>query len=141
MKTEVTLHLDVESIDLEANGVARSEGKVVFVRGALPGERVTARVVRRKPRFDVADSLWRASAGASERGLAMQHQLCWRPTIQSVWRRASARRYLGTMSGWRRARLRREWACTAARSWRVTTSTRKLATLAKSPSLSGSRLC
>ena len=57
MKTEVTLHLDVESIDLEANGVARSEGKVVFVRGALPGERVTARVVRRKPRFDVAETV------------------------------------------------------------------------------------
>jgi 23S rRNA (uracil1939-C5)-methyltransferase len=45
----------IESLDLEANGVARSEGKVTFVRGALPGETVTARVVRRKPRFDVAE--------------------------------------------------------------------------------------
>ncbi len=45
----------IESLDLEANGVARSEGKVTFVRGALPGETVRARVVRRKPRFDVAE--------------------------------------------------------------------------------------
>ena len=47
--------LRIESLDLEANGVARSEGKVTFVRGALPGETVRARVVRRKPRFDVAE--------------------------------------------------------------------------------------
>lgn len=45
----------IDSLDLEANGVARSDGKVTFVRGALPGETVTARVVRRKPRFDVAE--------------------------------------------------------------------------------------
>jgi 23S rRNA (uracil1939-C5)-methyltransferase len=53
----------IDSLDLDANGVARSEGKVTFVRGALPGEVVLARVVRRKPRFDVAEvaSIERAS--------------------------------------------------------------------------------
>ncbi|HEY0877231.1 MAG TPA: 23S rRNA (uracil(1939)-C(5))-methyltransferase RlmD [Zeimonas sp.] len=51
------LQLDVESLDLEANGVARHEGKVVFVRGALPGERVSAELVRRKPKFDVAQAV------------------------------------------------------------------------------------
>jgi 23S rRNA (uracil1939-C5)-methyltransferase len=51
------LSLDVESLDLEANGVARNEGKVVFVRGALPGERVSAELVRRKPKFDVAQTV------------------------------------------------------------------------------------
>jgi 23S rRNA (uracil1939-C5)-methyltransferase len=53
----------IESLDLDANGVSRSEGKVTFVRGALPGETVLARIVRRKPRFDVAEleSIERAS--------------------------------------------------------------------------------
>src|SRR5690606_40811306 len=51
------IELDIESLDLEANGIAHHEGKVVFVRGALPGERVRAAVVRRKPRFDVAQTV------------------------------------------------------------------------------------
>lgn len=51
------LTLDIASLDLEANGVAHHEGKVVFVRGALPGERVRATLVRRKPRFDVAQTI------------------------------------------------------------------------------------
>jgi 23S rRNA (uracil1939-C5)-methyltransferase len=51
----VSERFDIESLDLEANGVARTEGKVTFVRGALPGETVIARIVRRKPRFDVAE--------------------------------------------------------------------------------------
>lgn len=51
----VILRLEIESLDLDANGVARNDGKVVFVRGALTGETVTARVVRRKPKYDVAE--------------------------------------------------------------------------------------
>src|SRR5690606_13085191 len=34
--------LNIESLDLEARGVAHRDGKVVFVEGALPGERVVA---------------------------------------------------------------------------------------------------
>ncbi|WP_397473140.1 23S rRNA (uracil(1939)-C(5))-methyltransferase RlmD [Pusillimonas sp.] len=45
---------NVESMDLEARGVAHHDGKVVFVDGALPGEKVVARIARRKPSFDVA---------------------------------------------------------------------------------------
>lgn len=48
------LVLDIQSLDLEARGVARHEGKVVFVEGALPGEQVAANIVRRKPSFDTA---------------------------------------------------------------------------------------
>ena len=51
---DVLLPLQVESLDLEGQGVAHHDGKVVFVSGALPGERVIARLVRRKPRHDVA---------------------------------------------------------------------------------------
>ncbi len=46
--------LDIESIDLDAQGVAHHEGKVIFVQGALAGERVNARITRRKPSFDKA---------------------------------------------------------------------------------------
>ena len=39
--------LDVESLDLEGQGVARRpDGKVVFIEGALPFERVTVQVHR-----------------------------------------------------------------------------------------------
>lgn len=47
----------IESIDLEANGISRVDGKVCFVRGALPGERVLAQIVRSKASYDVAQTL------------------------------------------------------------------------------------
>lgn len=53
----VLVDLDIESLDLEAQGVAHADGKVVFVSGALPGERVRAALRRRKPRFDTADTV------------------------------------------------------------------------------------
>ena len=46
--------LTIESLDQEGRGIARADGKVVFVDGALPGERVYADIVRRKPSYDVA---------------------------------------------------------------------------------------
>jgi 23S rRNA (uracil1939-C5)-methyltransferase len=45
---------EVESLDHEGQGVAHHDGKVVFIEGALPGERVTATLRRRKPKFDTA---------------------------------------------------------------------------------------
>jgi len=45
--------LDVESMDLDAQGVAhRADGKVVFIEGALPGERVTVNVSRKKNQWE-----------------------------------------------------------------------------------------
>ncbi|ANN77618.1 23S rRNA (uracil(1939)-C(5))-methyltransferase RlmD [Bordetella flabilis] len=46
--------LNIESLDLEARGIARRDGKVVFVEGALPGEQVRADTVRRKPSYEIA---------------------------------------------------------------------------------------
>src|SRR5438067_7851531 len=42
------LELDVESLAYGGNGVARTDGFVVFVRRGLPGDRVRARVTKVK---------------------------------------------------------------------------------------------
>src|SRR5438105_2701640 len=47
--------LEVDALDLEAQGVARRpDGKVVFIEGALPSERVSAHVNRRKNNWEQA---------------------------------------------------------------------------------------
>lgn len=47
--------LTIESLDLEAQGVAHNaEGKVVFIEDALPGEQVQVRVNRRKNNWEQA---------------------------------------------------------------------------------------
>ena len=47
--------LDVESLDLDAQGIAhRGDGKVVFIEGALPFERVSVTLTRSKPSFEKA---------------------------------------------------------------------------------------
>ena len=46
--------LFIESLDQEGRGVARRDGKAVFVEGALPGETVTASVYRKKPSYELA---------------------------------------------------------------------------------------
>ena len=53
--TQNTEWLTVESLDLEAQGVAHSEeGKVVFIEGALPGEQVQVSVGRKKKSWEQA---------------------------------------------------------------------------------------
>jgi 23S rRNA (uracil1939-C5)-methyltransferase len=44
----------VESLDQEGRGVARSEGKVIFIEGALTGETVSYSSYRKKPSFELA---------------------------------------------------------------------------------------
>ena len=78
---------DIEIVDMthDGRGVARVEGKAVFVDGALTGERVSARVVARKRRFDLAETLEvlvpgpdrvtpRCAAFGVCGGCALQHQ-------------------------------------------------------------------
>jgi 23S rRNA (uracil1939-C5)-methyltransferase len=52
--------IEIESLDMEGRGVGHlrnedgSPGKVIFVEGALPGERVSYRSYRRKPKWEAA---------------------------------------------------------------------------------------
>lgn len=56
--------LDVVSLDQEGRGVARVEGKAVFVEGALPRERVAYTTLKRKTSYEIAraDAILRPSA-------------------------------------------------------------------------------
>ncbi|MBM3357884.1 MAG: 23S rRNA (uracil(1939)-C(5))-methyltransferase RlmD [Betaproteobacteria bacterium] len=56
--------LTVESLDQEGRGVARRDGKAVFVEGALPGELVSCSTYRSKPTYELAslEAILRPSA-------------------------------------------------------------------------------
>lgn len=46
--------LHIESLDLEAQGIAhKADGKVVFVEGALPFERITAQIYKKKSNWEL----------------------------------------------------------------------------------------
>lgn len=44
----------IESLDQEGRGIAHADGKVIFIEGALTGERVTYNAYRKKPSFELA---------------------------------------------------------------------------------------
>ncbi|NLY64037.1 MAG: 23S rRNA (uracil(1939)-C(5))-methyltransferase RlmD [Alcaligenaceae bacterium] len=46
--------LSIESLDLEARGIAHRDGKAIFVEGALPGEIVEATILKKKPSYETA---------------------------------------------------------------------------------------
>jgi len=53
--TELTVPIGkVESLDHEARGIVRQDGKAIFVDGALPGELVEYASFRRKPKYELA---------------------------------------------------------------------------------------
>lgn len=51
------LELSIENLAFGGKGIARLDGMVVFVERALPGDRVKARVTRRKPQYAEAKLL------------------------------------------------------------------------------------
>ncbi len=53
-KTNTPPVVTIESLDQEGRGIAHHEGKVIFIEGALPGERVTYSSYRKKPSFEMA---------------------------------------------------------------------------------------
>lgn len=48
------LEVVIESVDFEGKGVARVDGKTVFIDGALANEKVKIEIIKRKPSFDKA---------------------------------------------------------------------------------------
>ena len=74
----------IESLNQEGQGVARLNGKTLFIEGALPGERVTFTIRRSRRNYDVAevDTVLHASAQRAQPrcdyfgycgGCSMQH--------------------------------------------------------------------
>ncbi|RAP57772.1 23S rRNA (uracil(1939)-C(5))-methyltransferase RlmD [Oleiagrimonas sp. MCCC 1A03011] len=55
MKKHTQVEVDITDLSHDGRGVAHVDGKAMFVRGALPGERATVRVTRSKRHFDEAD--------------------------------------------------------------------------------------
>lgn len=54
MRKNETVKLKIENIGMNGEGVARHEGMVVFVKGALPGEIVDAKIICVKSRYAYA---------------------------------------------------------------------------------------
>ena len=55
--TDKSIHANsvvVESLDYEGRGIAHADGKVIFIEGALTGERVTYSSYRKKTSFELA---------------------------------------------------------------------------------------
>jgi len=80
----LALETVVESVDQEGRGIAHKDGKVIFIEGALPGERVTYSVYLKKTSFELArvQQVLRASSSRTAPkcrhfgvcgGCAMQH--------------------------------------------------------------------
>jgi len=74
----------IESLDREGRGIARVEGKAIFIEGGLPGETVSYASYRRKPTYEqaTATAVHRASAAREQPrcphfgvcgGCSMQH--------------------------------------------------------------------
>jgi 23S rRNA (uracil1939-C5)-methyltransferase len=69
MKSEPSARVArVESLDQEGRGIARVDGKAVFISGALPGELVEFSSHRRKPNYELAEAtrILRASSSRAE---------------------------------------------------------------------------
>src|SRR5579863_1013058 len=49
-----TAVVSIESVDIEGKGIARIDGKAVFIPGALPDETVEIEIYKQRPKFDLA---------------------------------------------------------------------------------------
>ena len=56
METEVNI-VEISALDYEGRGVAKVGGKTVFIKGALPSERVGFQITKQKKQFDEAETV------------------------------------------------------------------------------------
>ena len=56
METEVNI-TEISALDYEGRGVAKVGGKTVFIKGALPSERVGFQITKQKKQFDEAETV------------------------------------------------------------------------------------
>lgn len=75
----------IESLDHDGRGVAHVEGKVIFIEGALPRERVEYSSYRRKPSFELATATQILHASSQRADPACRHYgLCGGCSMQHV---------------------------------------------------------
>jgi 23S rRNA (uracil1939-C5)-methyltransferase len=87
------LELEIESLAFGGRGVARADGMVVFVAGALPGDRVRAEITRAKKRFAEARTVELLHPGADRIADVCVHE--GEPCPGAPWQGLSYERQLG----------------------------------------------
>lgn len=91
------LEVEVESLAFGGRGVARAEGLVVFVAGALPGDRVRAEVTKGKKRFAEARTVELLKPGADRIADACVHG--GEPCPGAPWQGLAYEQQLAAKSG------------------------------------------
>ena len=66
---------DIVDLAHDGRGVARVDGKAVFIEGALPGERVRFRVIKRRRQMDEAGLVKALKALADKKRLRMAREI------------------------------------------------------------------
>jgi 23S rRNA (uracil1939-C5)-methyltransferase len=87
------LELEIESLAFGGRGVARADGMVVFVAGALPGDRVRAEITKAKKRFAEARTVELLHPGAERIADTCVHE--GEPCPGAPWQGLSYERQLG----------------------------------------------
>jgi 23S rRNA (uracil1939-C5)-methyltransferase len=91
------LEVEVESLAFGGRGVARTDGLVVFVAGALPGDRVRAEVTKGKKRFAEARTVELLKPGADRIADVCVHG--GEPCPGAPWQGLAYEQQLATKSG------------------------------------------
>jgi 23S rRNA (uracil1939-C5)-methyltransferase len=110
-RTPVDTPVLIESLDREGRGVGRVEGKAMFVEGALPGERVTYAIIKRKPSYELGELMEVVQANAARSAPACRHfGLCGGCSLQHFEARAqvAAKQRILEDAFWHIGRLRPE---------------------------------